>query len=353
LRADLSFYHPNRSVQGGCDDALEYRPFLWLAALILPLLVAVIMGTFWRGSGGDPDEDEVKGKRASGEVEAAVVQAPAAQPISAAPAVATGFAAQTRLGFTSGDQWEPAIAADRLGHVYILYPQYLGVPGCPKCYSPTMILQVSADRGATWAAPRVIYLAGSTTGQWDAQITVDPIDGQTVYASWLQNGKSDIMVGKSTDFGANWSVVTADSTHAGTDKPILLVRGRDVYVGYNHTQTVWVSSSHNAGATFTSVKVNSNGKLGWSLAGGGAIDPSGNVYFSWSGYEQNGGATWSAESDISTYVTGYEYIQPDGFSFPFGDYFEMDIDDRSTTHAIWGEGLNWDSPGSIWYTRGT
>jgi len=469
---------------------LRHRPFLWLAALILPLLVAVIMGTFWRGSGGDPDEDEVKGKRASGEVEAAVVQAPAAQPISAAPAVATGFAAQTRLGFTSGDQWEPAIAADRLGHVYILYPQYLGVPGCPKCYSPTMILQVSADRGATWAAPRVIYLAGSTTGQWDAQITVDPIDGQTVYASWLQNGKSDIVVGRSTDFGANWSVVTADSTNAGTDKPILLVRGRDVYVGYNHTQTVWVSSSHDAGATFTSVKVNSNGKLGWSLAGGGAIDPSGNVYFSWSGYEQNGGAkgpvnlyiskssdggatwtsnvidvsgsppdcsayfcgwaflgaqitmtsdaagtlyalwnsgtvdkgperisfakstnggvnwskkadvsvapvgvshafpaivagkagdvriawmdtragtlwntyyrsstnggaTWSAESDISTYVTGYEYIQPDGFSFPFGDYFEMDIDDRGTTHAIWGEGLNWDSPGSIWYTRGT
>jgi len=67
----------------------------------------------------------------------------------------------------------------------------------------------------------------------------------------------------------------------------------------------------------------------------------------------NGGATWSAESDISTYVAGFSYIQPAGFSFPFGDYFEIDIDDRGTTHAIWGEGLNWDSPGSIWYARGT
>jgi len=296
---------------------------------------------------------------------------------------------------------------------------------------------------------------------------------------------------KSTDFGANWSVVVANSTNAGTDKPILAVRGQDVYVGYNHAQKVWVSSSHDGGATFTSANVNRTaaGKLGWSLAGGGTVDPAGNVYFSWDGYEQNGGAkgpvnlyiskssdggakwqtilidvsgsppdcsdflcgwaylgaqitmasdaagtlyalwnagtvdksperiffakstdggvtwsskvdvslapagvnhafpaitaradgdvriswmdaragvlwntyyrssinggeTWSAEADLSTYVAGFSFIFPDGFSFPFGDYFEIDIDDRGTTHAVWGEGLNYDTPGSIWYTRG-
>jgi hypothetical protein len=67
---------------------------------------------------------------------------------------------------------------------------------------------------------------------------------------------------------------------------------------------------------------------------------------------KNGGATWSAETDLSTYVAGYSYIQPNGFSFPFGDYYELSIDDQGTTHAIWGEGQNYDSPGSIWYTRG-
>jgi hypothetical protein len=35
-----------------------------------------------------------------------------------------------------------------------------------------------------------------------------------------------------------------------------------------------------------------------------------------------------------------------------GDYFEMDIDDRGDTHAVWGEGLDYQTPGSIWYTRG-
>jgi hypothetical protein len=470
------------------------RP-LPLLALVAGLLVAGLLAAWFLleefGEGFDPDAD-VKGKRSSGTIEAAVVAAPAPQPIRAAAPPPAGFAPQARLGYTVGDQWEPALAADRLGHVYMLYPQYGGVPGCPECFSPTMILQVSSDRGATWAAPKLIYSDGKTTGQWDAQIVVDPVDGQTVYASWLQDGKSKIAVAKSTDFGASWTTVIANSTNAGTDKPILVVRGRHVYVGYNHTQTVWVSSSHDWGATFTSAKVNSNAKLGWSLAGGGTVDPTGNIYFSWAGYTQNGGAkgpvnlyisksadggatwtttlmevsgsppdcsayqcgwaylgaqitmtsdaagtlyalwnsgaasvpkgperiyfakstdsgaswspkvdvssapqetahafpaivagaagdvriswmdaraagplwntyyrsstdggaTWSAEADISTFVAGFPYIQSGGFSFPFGDYYELAIDDQGTTHAIWGEGQNYDTPGSIWYTRG-
>ena len=35
------------------------------------------------------------------------------------PALAS-FSPQVRVGFTQGDQWEPSIAADGYGHVYIL-----------------------------------------------------------------------------------------------------------------------------------------------------------------------------------------------------------------------------------------
>jgi hypothetical protein len=426
--------------------------------------------------------------RSSGLVLRSVVESTALATAAAPARPATGFAPQTRLGFTSGDQWEPAIAVDGVGHIYVLYPQYLGVPGCVSCFSPTMILQISADGGTTWGSPRLIHPAGSTTGQWDAQITVDPADGRTVYAAWLQDGKSDIAVARSDDFGVTWSVAIADATNAGTDKPILVVRGPHVYVGYNHSQTVWISSSHDGGRTFTSTTVTKNG-LGWSLAGGGAVDPDGRVFFGWSGYTQNGGAkgpvflyisassdggstwstqtldtsgappdcaeflcgwaylgaqitmagdaggtlyalwnsgteafgseriffarsadhgatwsakvdmsaapagaahafpaiaagaagdvriawmdarggalwntyyrssknagaTWSAESDLSTDVVGFSYIEPGGFRFPFGDYFELAIDGAGTTHAVWGEAMNYDSPGSIWYTRG-
>jgi hypothetical protein len=405
----------------------------------------------------------------------------------AAVAATASFTPQTRVGFTSGDQWEPSIAADRNRHVYVLYPQYNVVPGCDSCPSPTMILVISNDNGKTWQPPAQIATPGS--GQWDAQIAVDPLDGKTVYASWLQNNKSTVVVAKSTDFGLTWNTVVANSTNAGVDKDVLAVRGNDVYVGYNHSQKVWVSASHDGGATFTSAVVNPNGKLGWSLAGGATIDPAGNVYYSWAGYTQNGGAkgpvnlyiskssdlgatwsltlldvsgapfdcsafgcgwaflgaqititsdsagtlyalwnagsadkaperiyfststtagktwstrqdvsaaapgvehafpaitaglsgdvriawmdsrntplwnvyyrsstdggaTWSSETRLSSYVPGYGYIQPNGFNFPFGDYFQMAIDSAGRTNACWGEGLNYDTPGSIWYTSG-
>jgi len=433
-----------------------------------------------------PAEEGEKDK-AGGKVLAEVVGARQAAESEAPRLPPSGFAPQSRRGFTAGDQWEPAIAVDRFGTVYVLYPQYSGVPGCPSCPSPTMTLQVSRDRGTTWEAPRVIASPG--TGQYDAQVVVDPVDGRTAYAAWLQNGKSDTVVARSDDYGVTWSVVVADHTNAGTDKPILAVRGPDVYVGYNHVQKVWVSASHDGGRTFTSVNINHNAHLGWSLAGGGTVDPAGRVYFSWAGYERNGqatgpvslyvsrstdagatwtnavvdvsasppdcsayqcgwaylgaqitmaadeagtlyalwnmgtvdkgperiyfarstdagltwsakkdvsaapagsahafpavvggnagdvriawmdarngtlwntyyrsstngGASWSAETDLSTYVPGFSYIQPGGFGYPFGDYFEMDIDDHGDTHAVWGEGLNYQTPGSIWYTRG-
>src|SRR5687768_10532796 len=70
-----------------------------------------------------------------------VVAATAVQPAAAPGPSGSGFAPQTRLGFHVGDQWEPALAADGYGSVYVLYPQYEGVPGCEACASPTAILQ--------------------------------------------------------------------------------------------------------------------------------------------------------------------------------------------------------------------
>lgn len=458
---------------------------LGLAALILPYTEFYWE---WRMEG--------KAKLREGGVRPEVVNLSPENKIVLAPPSPSGFTPQTRMGFFVNNEWEPAIASDRFGHVYILYPQYGGVPGCPSCYSPTMILQMSSDHGQSFSSPIVIYPTGSTSYQVDAQIAIDPVDGRTVYAAWLQNNKSDILVGKSTDFGATWSFVLADHTNAGTDKPILAVRGQDVYVSYDHTQTAYVAYSHDGGASFTEIKINQNAKLGWSLGGGGTVTPNGTVYFSWDGYEQNGGAkgnvnlyvskstdggatwttklldvskappdcsafncgwaflgaamtmtsdangnlytlwnagsvdkgperiyfskstdggntwsskqdvsiapqgthhafpaiaaagngdvriawmdaraahggmdrwnvyfrsstnggaSWSQEVDLSTYVSDpalTSYVFTDGYRFPFGDYFEMDVDEQGTNHLVWGEGFSYDSPGSIWYAKG-
>lgn len=467
---------------------------------VLYAVLAIALMLFGINAYNDYQQEQflemLKGKAPTrkGEVKAEVVNAsPLNAPMVAAPPPG-GFTPQIRLGYEVGDQWEPAIASDRFGHVYVLYPQYEGVPGCASCSNPTMIFQISDDHGSTWGSPFVIYPAGATTGgQWDPQVSVDPVDGRTVYVSFMQNNKSDIIVGKSTDFGATWTFVISDETNAGTDKPIMAVRGPDVYVVYTHAQTTFVAYSHDGGASFAEAKVNKGGNLGWALAGGGTVTPNGNVYFSWAGYERNGGATgnvnlyvsksadggatwsskvidisasppvcpdyncgwaflgaqmvmaaddngtlyllwnggasaggteriyfakstdngnswsakvdistapagahhafpaiaatgngdvriswmdaraanggldrwnvyyrsstdsgsaWSNEVDVSTFVSGFTYIFNDGFRFPFGDYFEMDIDENGTAHLIFGEGFDYNAPGSIWYSKG-
>ena len=412
---------------------------------------------------------------------------------SAALAV-SAFTPQLRLGYRTGDQWEPAIATDGHGHVYVLYPQYGVVPGCVTCTAPSMNLLVSGDNGVSWHSSRA--LLPFPTGQFDPQIVVDPMDRQTVYASWLQNNKRDIVVARSLDYGRNWSFSWAERGREETDKPVLTVRGADVYVGFNRDETFLVAASHDAGQTFSAAVVNPNAEPGSSLAGGATVDPAGNVFFAWTAYARqelqrrtvrvfisrsmdggrtwntvlldqssappeceaqgcgngflgaqialasdtagalyaawnagamnagperiyfsssttagatwsarsnvsgaapgvehgfpaivagapgdvriawmdtrsseaghperplwntfyrastNGGATWSSEAQLSGPVRNYDYILPTGFRFPFGDYFGLAIDSEGNTHAVWGEGQNYKSPGSIWYTRG-
>jgi len=460
--------------------------FIVMALLILAALAASSLGAL-----SPAKQTPAKAKRKTVGPLASVIAAPVPSGVKAPPPPPSGFSSQVRLGFFNGDQWEPAITSDRFGHVYVLYPQYYGVPGCDICGNPTQILQISNDHGATWGAPTVMFTDGENSGQWDSQIMVDPVDGSTVYASWMEANKSDIVVSKSTDFGMAWTHVVADSTNAAVDKPILAVRGQDVYVSYTHAQKMYVASSHDGGQTFSQSEVKFTGKLGWAMAGGGYVAPDGTAYMSWAGYEQNGGAkgkvnlviskstnggatwtskvvdvsrapekcsadyscgwaylgaqivmagdeagnvyalanvnnvdfgpartyfyksidsgatwsaraevstaganishnfpaiaatgngdvriswmderangwwntyyrsstnggaTWTTERDVSDFVSGYDsYITADGFRFPFGDYYEMDIDEEGTAHIVMGEGYSYDSPGSIWYVRG-
>ena len=404
------------------------------------------------------------------------------------------FTPQSRVGYHTGDQWEPALAADGRGHLYVLYPQYGAVPDCPICTVPSITLLVSSDNGLSWQPSQAVL--PFSTGQFDPQIVVDPVDRQTVYASWLQNNRRDVVVARSLDFGRSWSYSWAERGREDADKPVLTVRGSDVYVGFNHEEKFFVAASHDAGQTFSTVQVNPNAEPGSSLAGGATIDPAGNVYFGWTAYARhemaarpvgvylshsadggrtwntalldvssappeceaescetgylgaqialasdaagalyalwnagaanggaeriyfsssttgganwseraivsnaaagvehafpaivagtagdvriawmdarateeghpnrplwntyyrsstNGGATWNTETRLSGPAPGYDYILRGGFRFPFGDYFSLAIDSDGATHAVWGEGSNYKSPGSIWYAQG-
>src|SRR5258708_35256694 len=77
--------------------------------------------------------------RGDGRVLLQVINSSAAAPVSVPSAGKSGFTPQTRMGFASGEQWEPAIAADRHGRLYIRYPPDHGVARPPTYFSPTVV----------------------------------------------------------------------------------------------------------------------------------------------------------------------------------------------------------------------
>jgi hypothetical protein len=280
--------------------------------------------------------------------------------VAAQPALALtpppAFSPATRLGFPGGDDWEPAVAADRFGHVYSLWTHYVGFgggsagdpdPTCPDCGSPHLDLQVSTNNGASWAAPHV--LRATSTRQDDPQIEVDPADGRTVYASFMEDNHASIVVAKSTDFGATWSSQVVEHLSRQVDKDWLAVRGSDVYVVYHTQQKTFVSISRDAGATWTTHDlIGGTGRIGVSFPSGGAVDSNGIVYFAWNGVERPGqakgsknlyvtrstdhGATWTVIPIGTSAVPancnckGYDY---------WGAQMALDVDAANHVYVLW------------------
>jgi hypothetical protein len=219
---------------------------------------------------------------------------------------------------------------DPAGNAYVSWAAYSRTrrgPGPVALY-----VSRSGDSGTTWNTA-LLDVSGAPPEcdreeecEWaflGAQITVASDSAGTIYALWnagaMNGGAERIAFASSTTSGATWSPKT-DVSRAlpGISHAFPTIAGGisgDVRIAWMDTRNA----------------------------------PFWNTYYRSS---TNGGATWSSESKLSTFVPGFDYIQPSGFNFPFGDYFGIAIDSRGETQAVWGEGLAYESPGSIWYTRG-
>src|SRR6202167_3122802 len=214
-----------------------------------------------------------------------------------------------------------------------------------------MALLVSRDNGLSLKAPHA--LSASFTRQFDAHIKVDAVDGQRLYASWLQ-GTHDVIVGRSQDFGRSWYFAVAEhSPEAVIDKPVLAVRGANIYVSFNHDQTLAVSASHDYAQNFSSTVLNPGAGPGWSLAAGATVDPSGNVYFSWTAYSRtqiltrpvevfvsrsaDGGRNWSTTPiDVSSAAPDCPaQVCSAGF---MASQMALASDDAGVIYAVWNSG---------------
>lgn len=199
------------------------------------------------------------------------------------------FSLQSRIGFRAGDDWEPSITSDRFGHIYELNKHYdvKGGKTCQGC-DLHLLVQRSNDAGRTWSAPRPIAPIFVKGGQYDPQIVVDPVDGRTVWATFLQNSRSLIVAVKSTDFGETWSApMIVTNRPPGLDKDELAVRGNRIIVAYDDNFNTWTSISLDGGKSWTTHEVfPTSSQFSLSLSAGAVIDSQGNFYISWDSFDK-------------------------------------------------------------------
>jgi hypothetical protein len=220
---------------------------------------------------------------------------------------------------------------DPKGNVYYAWDGYTssgGATGPVNLYVTT-----STDGGATWSV-NVLDRSGApptcTAAQncgWaylGAQITLTSDSAGQLYALWNAGtanfGPERIWYATSTDAGKTWSqkqdMSSAPATAAHAFPALVAGGPGDVRAAWMTTGT---TGEH------------------WNVVYRASTDA---------------GTTWTAPRNISSPVAGVSYVYSDGYGFPFGDYFELAIDGDGLTHGVWGEGQNYDKPGSIWYVHG-
>lgn len=186
-----------------------------------------------------------------------------------------------RLMHPTADDWEPAIATDpREPWVYVAITRF-GYPPCPQgnCPDPAIVVRTSPDGGRSFGQPVYVCECRRVHSQFDPMLEVVPRTGE-LYAAWMNDW--NIVFARSTDHGRTWSApVSVSGRVSWGDKPAMAVSrdGRDVYISFNGPTggDAYVAVSHDAGATWSQVRVTDGTR--YYFAYQGTVAPDGRVTF--------------------------------------------------------------------------
>ena len=300
-----------------------------------------------------------------------------------------------------GESFEPVLVEDiergldkialaaRDGEVYVVYHS-----------KQKIFASVSLDGGDTWDVVQPIHNTNSTYGESLPSGAAIDSDG-TAYFAWngvnrpgQAKGTINLFVTSTDDGGETWTTSVVDQSQAplpcgcggwdywGAQMAIGVDDQNRVYVLWNANEVkygphrMFFAMSTDGGDTwsepvdlsmapagannvFPALVATGDGdvRVAWTDDRNG-FDPGGNDPTArWNTYYRrstDGGATWSAETQLSAFVPGFTYkfnTPADGYLQPYGDYFEIDIDAADKTVALWGEGNSYFGPGNVWFAR--
>ncbi len=200
----------------------------------------------------------------------------------------------------------------------------------------------------------------------------------------LGNGPVTLWVSKSTDNGLHWTrtvfgvsgapvpcrpcgfafLSAQDAIRIGSDDTIYLLWNSTVGTTNFAPERIYFSRSTDGGRTYSPRVDVSDAPLGVehcfpALTVGSAP---GDVRLGWMDTRTgkwnvfyrsslDGGKHLSPTIRISSFVPSYSYITQAGFNLPYGDYWQMTVDEANNTQMAFGEGPNYQGPGNIWVSH--
>ena len=246
-------------------------------------------------------------------------------------------------------------------------------------------MSVSHNFGATFA-PRV--KTNNDSLYWFAEGGVVAPNGNVYFGESAENqnatGQVRVAVIRSTNGGSTWTTTFVDTSQQqppctvpscpadflasqlaiGVDPAGTLMAAytlntaagapKDLYVRTSNDGVTWSARTEigaNAGdAGFPVIEAGTAAgdfRVAWQDDRNGATS-----WNTWYRRTTNGGGTWGTQVRLSDQGSGAAYKNANGYAFPYGDYFDLDVNGSGTNFVIWSEGTNYVGPGGSWFTRG-
>ncbi len=153
--------------------------------------------------------------------------------------------------------------------------------------------------------------------------------------------------GISADVNGKLMVAYTLNTSSGSPKDLYVRTSTDAGATWSGRTEIGANTGDAGFPVIESGPTANDFRVSWQDNRNGA-----NAFNTWYRRTTDGGASWSSQIRLSDATSGASYKTANGYTFPYGDYFDIDVTSSGTNVLIWSEGVDYVGPGGSWFTQG-